>query len=406
MSDSARGPGWWLASDGKWYSPDSPPPPPAPKPAKRRGPLLLVVLIIAIVLLVAAGVALGLRSSDSSTTATTATTKQASSSASSATTTTTTPAVGDGYLAEGQDYVVFLQWNNAGGQLSGSAQEITASGQPPKESVSTNTLPITGTLSESSISLSFSGSPQSFGTIEGNSVTLNVPQSDGSLAPITFNSAPATSFNMAVASLRSSVGSANQLATDQNAISSAASAVVGDIGEITELGSNAISDAQGISPALQREAIELGSTQQLEQQVVAEAGTSNANESSTCGDAGDADSVAGDADSVEGDAETVEYVLNQLRTEITTIQSDYSTLTAAEAELPSYLPSGTPGQDDVGQAISQANNSISSALSTANGDIDQANADVTTAYQYAADANQAGNCGSAPSAPAAQPHIS
>ena len=34
MSDMAQGPDWWLASDGKWYPPNSrfpqPPPPPPP----------------------------------------------------------------------------------------------------------------------------------------------------------------------------------------------------------------------------------------------------------------------------------------------------------------------------------------------------------------------------------------
>ncbi len=38
MSDVSRGPGWWMASDGKWYPPEShptfqpPPPPPPPTP--------------------------------------------------------------------------------------------------------------------------------------------------------------------------------------------------------------------------------------------------------------------------------------------------------------------------------------------------------------------------------------
>ena len=30
MSDSSQGPGWWQASDGKWYPPASPPPSPPP----------------------------------------------------------------------------------------------------------------------------------------------------------------------------------------------------------------------------------------------------------------------------------------------------------------------------------------------------------------------------------------
>lgn len=32
MSDVSGGPGWWLASDGKWYPPDSAKPPPPPPP--------------------------------------------------------------------------------------------------------------------------------------------------------------------------------------------------------------------------------------------------------------------------------------------------------------------------------------------------------------------------------------
>jgi hypothetical protein len=34
VSDTSQGPGWWQASDGKWYPPQppSPPPPPAPPP--------------------------------------------------------------------------------------------------------------------------------------------------------------------------------------------------------------------------------------------------------------------------------------------------------------------------------------------------------------------------------------
>lgn len=38
MSDSSQGPGWWQASDGKWYPPDpsSQPPPPPPAGGGRR----------------------------------------------------------------------------------------------------------------------------------------------------------------------------------------------------------------------------------------------------------------------------------------------------------------------------------------------------------------------------------
>lgn len=59
MSEASQGPGWWLASDGKWYPPESQPAPPAPPapPAKKDNPgctrtmagwTLLVVGVIAL----------------------------------------------------------------------------------------------------------------------------------------------------------------------------------------------------------------------------------------------------------------------------------------------------------------------------------------------------------------------
>ena len=40
MSDTSQGPGWWLASDGKWYPPQTaaPSPVPPPPPPRRRSP--------------------------------------------------------------------------------------------------------------------------------------------------------------------------------------------------------------------------------------------------------------------------------------------------------------------------------------------------------------------------------
>jgi len=37
MSDTSQGPGWWLASDGKWYPPESHPAPPQPPPSQGYG---------------------------------------------------------------------------------------------------------------------------------------------------------------------------------------------------------------------------------------------------------------------------------------------------------------------------------------------------------------------------------
>ncbi len=74
--------------------------------------------------------------------------------------------------------------------------------------------------------------------------------------------------------------------------------------------------------------------------------------------------------------------------------------------MPEYVPNGTPTQGQVQSAISTANGDINNAVSTTNGYIAQANAYVTTAYGYVATAYQVGNCGSPPSLPTPVPPIS
>jgi len=40
MSDTSQGPGWWMASDGKWYPPETHPSRPPPPPAPPAGPMM------------------------------------------------------------------------------------------------------------------------------------------------------------------------------------------------------------------------------------------------------------------------------------------------------------------------------------------------------------------------------
>ena len=56
MSDASQGPGWWQASDGKWYPPEAklPPPPPgayaaAPAPAGRSAATIVAIVVGAFV---------------------------------------------------------------------------------------------------------------------------------------------------------------------------------------------------------------------------------------------------------------------------------------------------------------------------------------------------------------------
>ncbi len=68
MSDQGQGPGWWQASDGKWYppQPEAPPPtpPPAPSATRKRRTGLIIAAAVVLVLLVAGAVILASGSDD------------------------------------------------------------------------------------------------------------------------------------------------------------------------------------------------------------------------------------------------------------------------------------------------------------------------------------------------------
>lgn len=329
------------------------------------------------------------------------------------------PAVGSGYLETDPSDAAFIQWNDTNGKLDGTLQLVSVSGQPPNASTSSTSLVVKGSITGSTISLSFDGSALQFGTLSGGSFTINIPQSDGTLAGLTFAASSATSFNQAVAKLQSDVDQANQtaanaqaLAQEEQTIENAAATVSQDLQALPQLEANAESAAQGIAPALQTEAADLGTTQQAEQQVAAESGS--APEGQVCGDAaavsGDAAAVSGDAASVEGDAQVVAGDLSGsfdgLRPAIAQINSDFAQLLQDESDLPGFTVAGAPTQTQVSKAVAAANAVVQSLLATANGDISQANADVTNAYQIAAEAYQAGGCGNAPTAPTPEQAIS
>lgn len=101
MSDQSQGPGWWLASDGKWYPPETapgavqPPAPPAAKPPVWKRTWVVVTGIVVLLLIVAAALSSGdddkPAASDGSTTTSTlgeSTTTEGATTTERATTTT------------------------------------------------------------------------------------------------------------------------------------------------------------------------------------------------------------------------------------------------------------------------------------------------------------------------------
>ena len=258
-------------------------------------------------------IAAGLLAACATGTAATSSTSQGSSQPPA----TTAPPVGSGYLATGSNFMEFIQWNDNGGNLVGSLQAVSTSGQSPNLTTTSDRGSVTGSLNGSSLSLSFDGGAPAFGTLSGGSFTLNIPQSDGTLAPVTFQGATAAQFNDDVSELHGRVNQANQTASNaqalqqkQQAITGDASKVASDIASLSESATDIGNNVQAVQSALTQVANALAATQTLEQQVSSEAQQGpDGNGTSVCGDAqsvgGDAQSVGGNAQSVGGAAQYV-----------------------------------------------------------------------------------------------------
>jgi hypothetical protein len=322
-------------------------------------------------------------------------------------------AVGSGYLATDSGDVIFIQWTQNGTNVHGTAEVDSLVGSPPNQSVSNKTITVTGQLQGSTITLSFDGGTEVFGTLSGGSFTVNFPQPDGSLAPVKFSSAAADQFNQALAALQGNTGASNsqaaatgKLAAEQAAIDKAASAVAGDITGLQSDVSSMSGSLSTFTKTLAQQQTDLAAEAALEQQVINESknGTDN---NQVCSDsntvATDSDTVDSDGDTVSADANTTEGDINGVRDDIARLQKDFASLQADQAALPSYS-SGLPTQSAVNQAVAGAQQAITNVLGTANADIAQANAYQTQGYQDAQTAASAGDC-AGPAQPFTQPTI-
>ncbi len=126
-----------------------------------------------------------------------------------------------GYLARYSNGVEFVQWANSDGSLTGQRQLLYAPEEDPLQIRSEN-MSFTGTLSDSEVSLTFSElgfSSTWTGTLEGDTLTLTVPEQDGTLATRELYAATVEDYNQAAQEFRRSVEqqAAEQAAAERTA---------------------------------------------------------------------------------------------------------------------------------------------------------------------------------------------
>ena len=323
-------------------------------------------------------------------------------------------AVGSGYLADESNAAFFIQWTRSGNNLSGTAQAESLSGSAPNEVVASSTISVEGQVHGSTITLSFNNGSTVFGTLSGGSFTVNFPQSDGSLAPVTFTSASAVQFNQALSALQRAVGNANisaataeTIASEQQSIDNVAAAVEQDLAGLKAGDESLSNDVGSFANDLAQANTDLGTTVQGEKLVITES-ENGTNPIQVCSDSitvgSDLITVSSDGDTVSSTADSVESDVSSLRSGISGLQQDFSQLQSAQALQPSYID-GAPSQSEVSQAIATAQSEVAAAIASANAAINQVNSYETQAYNDAVAAAQSGNC-AGPASPYIQPTIS
>jgi hypothetical protein len=118
------------------------------------------------------------------------------------------------YLGTSSTEVVFIQWQqSSSGHLQGTMTEDQASGTAPAETVSVTSAPFNGSANGSSVSLHFTGplgaQAAITGTLNGNTLTLQIPQSSGTIQQDTFATGTVSGYNKALATLRNRIRTAN-----------------------------------------------------------------------------------------------------------------------------------------------------------------------------------------------------
>lgn len=118
----------------------------------------------------------------------------------------------DGYLATNADTVSFVQFTEKDNQLSGHIQDVTETNDIPPQTKS-STAAFTGIQNGSSVTITisiFGFSSSVTGTLDGDTLTLEIPQQDGQLQNETFNGASIQQYNQAIDTLQKQVSKQDQ----------------------------------------------------------------------------------------------------------------------------------------------------------------------------------------------------
>ncbi|MFE5038887.1 hypothetical protein [Streptomyces sp. NPDC056683] len=309
-----------------------------------------------------------------------------------------------GYLYTEASGVTFLQWPaDHVGDMEGTIDSAMASSSPPDETVATSTDSFTLRIDGRSVTLQL-GAHTDYGSLSGNTLTLNVRQGDGSIRPITYRRASPADYNNALTTLRKAVAGANSRTEHDQQTTQEIKSLSDDYKAIGVNRGTLKGDFSTLESDVSTAGDHLKTAHDDEKKVLAEASSGTED---VCVDADgvdvDADGVSVDADGVSTDLVTVTDDLSALRKAVSSLRSS---LHVVWNDVPGYSGSGgNPSPAEAEKAMAGAQSFITDFVKQVNTNIDQVNAHVSDAYGYSAAASKAGHCGSASSVPTPVAHI-
>jgi hypothetical protein len=321
----------------------------------------------------------------------------------------------DGWMAPGDDTLVFLAFTEVDGIVSGSAQVVTVTHDSTAtiedvtystSELTTEPAPLTGTLHDGRITLQIGyGVPWS-GMKSASTLALNVPQTDGSLQQVEFAAASVADYNAAVSEMQAIVDQRNAdaiaaarrdaliggVARSAKAVRSGIALLETDLDEIATA-------AADVPVALEEEEESLDDVIAAKLDVLAAADQyPEGNYGAVCSDAAyvstQASYVESDAAYVGSTARYVQTSIHGLLGHADELSDDYAALDAAMAAVPDLDPSDLPTSEQVASAVAAARERVASVVASTNALIDTANRYAVEAAGHATEALQTGACGS------------
>jgi|HubBroStandDraft_1064217.scaffolds.fasta_scaffold36505_4 hypothetical protein len=287
------------------------------------------------------------------------------------------------YLTVGNTDVTFIQWRaTSDGHLHGTITEANVGGSAPADTLSVSSAPFIGTMNGRSVTLNFAVLyflyTRTDGTLRGRTLTLRVPQSDGTIERAKFSRSNEAGYHHAIATLRSTMRHTNLLASQQQARQQQRPAnSQNEKGAQRTLSALYTDSSLAFSGMLGRGLTRFADDIQIAQSHLAtekhDASGSNSYCRATFVVTGDALSVNGDLQTVRGDVQAIVPDFSTIQLNAAAATFDVREL--GKAGLP--VPSGASG------VIANAKANLTRAIAKANSYIDQINAIDAQAHSIA-----------------------